>query len=61
MTGEINTCDFCRNETEVNRQYLHAKNTPLVGDGFDFIRYCNDCGLLEIINTPTMLNEKSHE
>lgn len=52
MNAETNTCAFCRNVTEVNRQYLHAKNKPMVGDGFDFIRYCNDCGLLEYMAIP---------
>lgn len=52
MNSETNTCAFCRNVTEVNRQYLHAKNKPLVGDGFAFILYCNDCGLLEFMAVP---------
>jgi len=46
---EIGTCSFCRAEKPVMRQYLHAKNKPKVGDGFDFIRYCADCGLSEIV------------
>ena len=51
-SAEFATCAFCRNETSVSRQYLHAKNKPQVGDGFDFIRYCNECGLKEIVSTP---------
>lgn len=51
MNAEINTCAFCRAVTNVSRQYLHAKNKPKVGDGFDYIYYCNDCGLLETVST----------
>lgn len=47
MDSETNTCNFCRAETQVVRQYLHAKNKPMVGDGFAYIYYCKDCGLLE--------------
>lgn len=57
MNSEINTCAFCRAVTEVSRQYLHAKNKPSVGDGFDFIYYCDDCGILEIIKTPVVLTK----
>ena len=32
----------------MNRQYLHAKNKPKTGDGFDFIYYCNECGIKEV-------------
>ena len=61
MNAEQNTCDFCRQETQVSRQYLHAKNKPVVGDGFAFIYYCNDCGLLEKIKTPTVLTPEDLE
>lgn len=61
MNTEQNTCAFCRAVTQVSRQYLHAKNKPLVGDGFDFIYYCNDCGLLETIKTPTILTKEDLE
>jgi hypothetical protein len=44
---EINTCAFCRTDKPVLRAYLHAKNKPAVGDGFDFIYYCAECGLKE--------------
>jgi len=60
-SAERNTCDFCRADTSVSRQYLHAKNTPKVGDGFAFIYYCNDCGLLETIKTPTVLTKEDLE
>lgn len=46
---EMNTCSFCRAETSVTRQYLRAKNKPMVGDGFTFVYYCSDCGLRETI------------
>lgn len=47
MDNEINTCDFCRSETTVERQYLHAKNKKDIGDGFRYIYYCKECGLAE--------------
>lgn len=58
-TQEINTCSFCRNVTSVRRQYLHAKIKPMVGDGFDYIYYCNECGLLEydLLNSDDMFSE----
>lgn len=50
MNQEINTCDFCRKEKAVSRQYLHAKNHfQSSGDGFKFIYFCADCGLKEFI------------
>jgi len=49
---EMGTCNFCRKETTVLRQYLHAKNTPSIGNGFEIVWYCNDCGLLEEVKTP---------
>lgn len=57
MNSEHNTCAFCRKETSVARQYLHAKNKPSTGDGFHYIYYCGECGLKETVldnnNTPT--------
>lgn len=57
MNSEQNKCAFCRKETGVARQYLHAKNKPTTGDGFDYIYYCGECGLRETVsdnnNTPT--------
>ena len=44
---EMGTCNFCRAEKPVLRQYLHAKNKPAVGDGFEYISYCQECGLRE--------------
>lgn len=53
MKEENNKCDFCGKFTEVNRQYLHSRNKLSGGDGFKFIRFCNECGLLEEIRIPT--------
>ena len=58
MTSETNTCSFCRRETEVLRQYLHAKNKPTVGDGFVYIYYCSECGLKEDILDTHKENER---
>lgn len=49
MNQELNKCSFCKQQKPVNRQYLHAKNPQDSGDGFDFIYYCSDCGLKEIV------------
>lgn len=48
---ERNVCAFCRADTGVLRQYFHAKNKPMVGDGFTFIYYCAECGLDETITS----------
>ncbi len=61
---ELNTCNFCRAERPVMRQYLYAKNKPIVGDGFDFIYYCADCGLKEMVigkNDPTIIYQNRRE
>ena len=64
---EINTCSFCRAERPVLRQYLHAKNKPTVGDGSDFIYYCDECGIKERVIDPspmttlnTIIEEEKH-
>lgn len=56
MNAETNTCAFCRNETTVLRQYLHAKNKPVVGNGFTYIYYCGKCGLEEDIDGKKQLD-----
>ncbi len=62
VNQEVDTCDFCRAERPVLRQYLNAKNKPIVGDGFVFIRYCNDCGLAEeIIESSSKPTEEKKE
>lgn len=58
MNQEYGTCDFCRADKPLMRQYLHAKNKPAVGDGFSITRYCEECGLLEKISLPTKTKKR---
>lgn len=58
MNQEQNICAFCRNTTIVSRQYLHAKNKPMVGDGFTFIFYCQECDLAEKVLPPQPNSEE---
>lgn len=50
MDQEKAKCAFCGESKGVHRQYLHAKRRQKIGNGFNFIYYCDDCGLLETVS-----------